>query len=191
MRRPLTRRTAAVAAPVLAACAVLATAAGAVALLGSGRAVDAAAVVALLAVAAAAAATTATALVVRRRLGELRHLPDLGRRFVTNHDHGTVTGLSEEPGTLTVHLACEQVQTVVMDESGAPDHLEPASTEPTRWQLSTARLAPEQVRRLKRMLQPGTDASVTVMGTVGIAGPVGRRWRLTTPDGLTISAGRG
>lgn len=181
-------RAASLLLPVAAAAGVLIAGGAAVALLGEARAVALAAVLALLAVAVAGAAATALALVVRRRLGELRHLPDLGRRYVTHLDHGTVTQLSEGPGELTVHLSCTSGQTIVLDESGAPDHVTSGAPDLTRWRLSTARLRPEQLARLRAMLAPGTDASVVASGVVQLAGPVQREWRLTTPDGLSVSA---
>src|SRR4051794_1048904 len=55
-------------------------------------------ILALLVIAAGAAAVGSLAFVLRRRLAELKHLPDLGCAFVTNHEDGLVTALLRDDG---------------------------------------------------------------------------------------------
>ncbi|HEY1133232.1 MAG TPA: hypothetical protein VGE77_01525 [Nocardioides sp.] len=178
-------------APAAAAVAVLVAGGVGVLLAGPEHMAEVAGVVALLTLAGAAAAVTSLALMARRRLGELQHLPDLGRKFVTHHEHGRVMRVVEGEGHLEVHLASEQVQTVALDEAGAPDHMTAGAAETSRWRMSTSRLTPPQVAALKERLTAESEITVVSSGVVALTGPVEKAWRLTSSDGLVISSGRG
>ncbi|MDT9592347.1 hypothetical protein RDV89_04675 [Nocardioides zeae] len=185
-------RTRAGAAAAGAAVAVLLAAALAVGVLGPDRAVQAAAFLALLGLACAAAAAAAALTVLRRRLGELRHLPDLGRRFVTHHDRAHVTAVREEGDHLVVDVASEQVQTVVLDEAGAPDHVGEEHVATSQWRMPTGRLSQDERGRVRRLLAADPEVNVVAEGVVGLAGPVEQSWQLRTANGLVLRAkGRG
>ncbi len=177
-------------APLAAALAVLVAGGVGVLLAGPEHMAEVAGVVALLTLAGAAAAVTSLSLMARRRLSELQHLPDLGRRFVTHHEHGRVVRVTEGQGHLVVHLASEQVQTIVMDEAGAPDHMTAGAAETSSWRMSTARLTPPQVAALKEKLTTDDEVTVVSSGVVALTGPVERSWRLTSSNGLVVSSGR-
>lgn len=152
--------------------------------------VNLAALAALLAVVVAAAGATALALVLRRRLRELRHLPDLGRHFVTRHEQARVTGISHEGGGLTLHLASAEVETMVLDESGTPDHVTGGGAGTSRWRIpASAGLSAQQAGSVEALLTDATPVRVVSSGVVGLAGPVATGWRLEAGNGLVLSSG--
>ncbi|MCL8024186.1 hypothetical protein [Nocardioides bruguierae] len=174
--------------PVAVALLVLSTGLAATVLLGIGNALVVAAFLALLAVAALAAAGTALALVLRRRLAEMRHLPDLGRHFVTSHEHGRVTDISSEGGGMTLHVAADEVQTMVMDEQGAPDHVSGGGAGTSAWRIpAQAHLSPEQRRVVQQLVADRVPVRVVSSGVVGLGGPVAQGWRLEAGNGLVLS----
>ncbi|TIC81902.1 hypothetical protein [Nocardioides sp. GY 10127] len=174
--------------PVLAAMAVLGVGAASVVVLGVGGSLVVAAFLALLAVAALAAAGTALALVLARRLGEMRHLPDLGRKFVTSHEHGRVTDISAERGGLTLHVASDEVQTMVLDEQGAPDHVSGGGAATSAWRIpAESRLTPEQRRVVQQLVADKVPVRVVSSGVVSLTGPVATGWRLEAGNGLVLS----
>ncbi|MFT4082712.1 MAG: hypothetical protein QM638_09010 [Nocardioides sp.] len=167
--------------------AVIAAGVVPVLLLGIDGAARLAGVLALLAVAAAAASLTAAGLVLRHRLGELRHLPDLGRRYVTRHEGGRVTGISRDEQGLVIHLLADDVQTMVLDEDGAPDHVVDGHAGVSQWRIPAAALGPERTHALESLLADGTPVRAVASGVIGLAGPMTMSWRLEAGNGLVVS----
>lgn len=144
----------------------------------------------LLAVVLAVGAVAALALLLRRRLREMRHLPDLGRRFVTRHEEARVTGISHEGGGVTLHVASGDVQTMVLDEGGAPDHVTAGAARTSSWRIpATARLSEQQAGSVQALLAEATPVRIVSSGVVGLAGPVATGWRLEASNGLVLSSG--
>jgi hypothetical protein len=142
----------------------------------------------LLAVGLALTAVAALALMARRRLRELRHLPDLGRHYVTRHEQARVTGISREGGGLTLHLASAEVQTMVLDESGTPDHVTDGVPGTSQWRIpAAARLSAQQAGSVEALVTDATPGRVVSSGVVGLAGPVATSWRLEAGNGLVLS----
>lgn len=175
-------------APLVAFALVVAVGAAAVLVLGVDAAARLAGAVALIAVAAAAAAATALTLTLRRRLAELRHLPDLGRRFVTRHEHGRLTGVTHDEHGVVLHLASADVHTVVLDELGTPDHMT-TGMGTSQWRIPRAALDAERLEGLEALVAHSVPVRVVVSGVVGLAGPVPSSWRLVARNGLVVSAG--
>ncbi|MEI5671891.1 MULTISPECIES: hypothetical protein [unclassified Nocardioides] len=176
--------------PVLTLVGVLAAGVLTVGLLGVDTSLRVAGAAVLLAVALAAAGVAAASLVLRRRLGELRHLPDLGRHFVTRHEGARVTGISHDEGGVTLLVASEEVQTMVLDESGTPDHVSGGGPGTSRWRIpGTARLSDAQAGSVEALLTEATPVRVVSSGVVGLAGPVATGWRLEARNGLVLSSG--
>jgi hypothetical protein len=145
--------------------------------------------VALLVIAAGAAAVGALALVLRRRLAELKHLPDLGRPFVTNHEAGLVTGLVRDVGgNVVLEVTSEARQTIVMDEDGAPEHISAGGSGVVQLPIPGSSVAePEVLHRLEALLTQKVPVRLVSEGVVALSGPVLRKWRLEAKDGLVLT----
>ncbi|MBZ5737998.1 hypothetical protein [Nocardioides mangrovi] len=141
---------------------------------------------ALLVLTAAAVCVAAAAVVARRRLRELRHLPDLGRRFETRHEAGHITEITKQGDRISILVDSADVSTTVLDEQGTPDHVGPSHPERSRWQVSG--LSVDHLARLAGTAEAHGDVRVVSTGVVGIAGPVTAEWRLETADGMVLTA---
>jgi len=182
------RRTAAVLAA--GACVAL-CAAGALAARDTGdallRLVE---VLALLLAACAATAVAALALVLRRRLLELRHLPDLGRPYVVHHEDALVTGLLRDGhGDVVLEVVSGGHQTVVLDEDGIPDRVASGGASSTRWRLpGSAHADVEDLLRLDALLTEQVPVRLVCEGVVALTGPELRAWRLEAANGVVVGA---
>jgi len=146
-------------------------------------------VVALLVIALGVAAIGALALVLRRRLAELRHLPDLGRPFVTSHEDGVVTGLLRDAaGNLVLEVASDARQTVVLDESGAPDHVSAAGATVVQLPIpGSSDPEPEALFHLEMLVSQRVPVRLVSEGVIALTGPVLVKWRLEAEDGLVVT----
>jgi hypothetical protein len=145
--------------------------------------------VALLVIAGGAAAVGALALVLRRRLAELRHLPDLGRPFVTNHEDGLVTSvLRDSAGNLVLEVASEARQTIVMDEGGAPDHMSAAGATIVQLPVpGSSNSEPEVLHVLENLVSQRVPVRLISEGVIALTGPVLVKWRLEAEDGVVVT----
>lgn len=172
--------------PALLFLGVLAAGAAVPLLIGVSGTLQLIGVVALLALAFAAASVAAAALVVRRRLGELQHLPDLGRRFVTRYEQARIVGLTRDGRGVSIVVDSDQVSTVVLDEQGTPDHIAPSVAGTSRWHVDG--LDVEHLARLQGTAAEHGQVTVMATGMVGLTGPVPVEWRLETADGMVLTA---
>lgn len=176
--------------PALAGAALVSAAGVGVVTVGLASTVTLAAGLALVMVAALAAAATGVALVLRRRLREMRYLPDLGRRVVTHHERARVTAVTADGGAVVLHVAADDIQRIVLDEFGAPDQIDTGRMGVSTWRIPRAALRPEQVQQLERLSTDGGPIHVVSDAVVGLAGPVETGWRLNADNGTEIRAGR-
>ncbi len=167
---------------------------GAVVLLGVqygvGTLLAAAGFAALILLALGVAALGSLALVVRRRLKQLTHLPDLGRPYVTHHEDGIVTGLLHDAaGNLVLEVAAGARQTVVMDEQGAPDHVTSAGATTSRWRLpGSAGAGAEDLGRFEALRREHVPVRLVSEGVVALTGPMMTSWRLEADNGLVVQS---
>jgi hypothetical protein len=170
--------------------ALLAGAALGIGQIGLGTVLNVAGAVALLIIAVAAAAVGALALMLRRRLAELKHLPDLGRRYVTDHEEGRVTNVfTDGAGNLVLEVSTEARQTVVMDENGAPDHVSSDGAAIVQLPIpGSAGVEPEILHRLEALHTDNVPVRLSSEGLVALTGPVLITWRLEAEDGLVVTS---
>lgn len=170
--------------------AILVAAVAGTAQIGLDTVLRVAGAVALLVIAVAAAAVGSLALVVRRRLAELKHLPDLGRPFVTNHEDGLVTGLLRDGGgNVVLEVTSEARQTIVMDENGAPEHMSSGGTAVVQLPIpGSAGVEPDVLQRLELLFTKKVPVRLVSEGVVALSGPVPNKWRLEAEDGLVVTS---
>lgn len=146
--------------------------------------------IALLIIALGTAAVGALALMLRRRLAELRHLPDLGRPYVTNHEDGMVTALSrDDAGNVVLEVTSEARQTIVLDENGSPEHMTAGGTTVLQLPIpGTSDAGPEVVQRLEALFSQKVPVRLESRGVVALTGPVLNTWRLEAEDGLVVTS---
>jgi hypothetical protein len=161
-----------------------------IAQIGMATVLQVAGAIALLIVAAGAAAVGALALVLRRRLAELKHLPDLGRPFVTNHEGGLVTGLLRDGGgNVVLEVTSDARQTIVLDEDGAPDHMSAGGSAVLQLPIPGSSAAePEVMHRLESLFTHKVPVRLISEGVVALSGPVLSKWRLEAEDGLVVTS---
>jgi hypothetical protein len=168
----------------------LAGAAFGVSQIGLDTALRIAGAVALLVIALGVAAVGALAMMLRRRLAELRHLPDLGRPYVTNHEGGLVTALSRDSaGNVVLEVTSKERQTIVLDDNGAPEHM--TADGATIVQLpvpGSSDAAPEVLDRLEVLFTQNVPVRLESRGVVALTGPVLNSWRLEAADGLVVTS---
>lgn len=147
---------------------------------------------ALVLVGLGSAALGALALVVRRRLQELRHLPDLGRPFVTTHEDGRLVALGRTPsGDVVLEVTSGSRQTVVLDEQGAPDHVSAGGPTTSSWPVTGSAAADaEQLLPLDALLHEQVPVRVVSEGVVTLTGPATTAWRLEAANGLVVTSAR-
>src|SRR5689334_3143573 len=162
----------------------------AIAQIGMATVLQVAGAIALLIVAAGAAAVGALAMVLRRRLAELKHLPDLGRGFVTNHEGGLVTGLLRDGGgNVVLEVTSDARQTIVLDEDGAPDHMSAGGSAVLQLPIPGSSAAePEVLHRLESLFTHQVPVRLVSEGVVALSGPVLSKWRLEAEDGLVVTS---
>jgi hypothetical protein len=146
--------------------------------------------VALLVIALGAAAVGGLALVLRRRLAELKYLPDLGRPYLTDHEDGRVTGLLRDgTGNLVLEVTSGARQTVVLDENGSPEHIEAGGASVVQLPLpGSADAEPEVLRQLEALREDKVPVRLVSRGVVALAGPVQTTWRLEAASGLVVTS---
>jgi hypothetical protein len=172
------------------AVVVLAAAVVGIGSIGLDTAVQVAGAVALLLIAFGAAAVGGLALVLRRRLAELRHLPDLGRSYVTNHEDGRVTAISRDgAGNVVLEVSSQARQTIVMDDDGAPEHMDAGGAAIVQLPIpGSAGAEPEVVERLEALFTSKVPVRLVSEGMVALTGPVLKTWRLEAEDGLVVTS---
>lgn len=146
--------------------------------LGVDGALRLAGALALMACASVAASVAALSMVLRRRLGELRHLPDLGRRFETHHDGVHLTDITTTADGTVALLATDSARTVVLDESGTPDQVRCEGPGDLKCAVSNT-----DARRLQHAAEAGAVVTLTTTGVIGLTGPVCTGWRIQTAPG--------
>jgi hypothetical protein len=173
----------------IAIAAVLAGAAFGIGQIGIDTVLRVAGAVSLLIIALGAASVGALALMLRRRLAELRHLPDLGRMYVTNHEDGLVTGLLRDGvGNVVLEVTSEAQQTIMMDENGAPEHMTAGGATMVHLPIpGSADAGPEVLHRLEDLFIQQVPVRLESRGMVGLTGPMLDSWRLEAEDGLVVS----
>jgi hypothetical protein len=176
--------------PRMALAALLIAAAFGIGQIGINTVLQVAGAVALLIIAVGAAAVGSLALMLRRRLAELKHLPDLGRPYVTNHEGGRVTNLlRDRSGNVVLEVASDARQTIVMDENGAPEHMTAGGAAIVKLPIpGSAAAEPEVLSRLQSLCTEQVPVRVVSEGLVALAGPVLSTWRLETEDGLVVTS---
>lgn len=176
--------------PRLAIAVFLAAAAFGIGQIGIDTVLRVAGAVALLVIALAAAAVGGLALMLRRRLAELKHLPDLGRAFVTQHEGGRVTDLLRDAlGNVVLEVTSDARQTVVLDENGAPEHVSAGGAGIVRLPIPGSSGAdPEVLNRLEALLSRRVPVSLVSEGRVALTGPQLATWRLEAEDGLVVTS---
>jgi hypothetical protein len=184
------RRNRGAVAPRIGIAAIIAGAAFGIGQVGIDTVLRVAGAVALLIIALGAAAVGALALMLRRRLAELRHLPDLGRAYVTNHEDGLVTGmLRDGAGNVVLEVTSEAQQTIMMDENGAPDHMTAGGAAIVQLPIpGSADAEPEVLHRLEDLFTQKVPVRLESRGMVGLTGPMLNAWRLEAEDGLVVSS---
>lgn len=145
---------------------------------------------ALVLVGIGAAAVAALALVLRRRLAELRHLPDLGRAFVTTHEEGRLVSVRRGPtGDVVLEVSSGSRQTVVLDDDGAPDHVSAGGATTSFWVVSgSADADADRVLPLSELIRDGVPVRVVSEGVVTLTGPLTTAWRLEAANGLLLAS---
>lgn len=176
--------------PPILITAILAAAVLAIDQAGLDNVLRVAEAIALFVIALGAVAVGSLALMVRRRLAELRHLPDLGRPFVTNHEDGLVTGfLRDDNGNVVLEVTSEAQQTIVLDDSGAPDHMSAGGTAILKLPIpGSVAVAPDILHRLEALCTQKVPVRLVSEGVVALSGPVPSKWRLEAEDGLIVSS---
>jgi hypothetical protein len=176
--------------PRMALAALLIAVAFGIGQIGIDTVLQVAGAVALLIIAVGAAAVGSLALMLRRRLAELRHLPDLGRPYVTNHEGGRVTNLlRDRSGNVVLEVASDARQTIVMDENGAPEHMTAGGAAIVQLPIpGSAAAEPEVLSRLQSLCAEQVPVRLISEGLVSLTGPVLSTWRLETEDGLVVTS---
>jgi len=184
------RRNRRAVAPRIGIAAIIAGAAFGIGQIGIDTVLRVAGAIALLIIALGAAAVGALALMLRRRLAELRHLPDLGRAYVTNHEDGLVTGmLRDGAGNVVLEVTSEAQQTIMMDENGAPEHMTAGGATIVQLPIpGTADAGPEVLHRLEDLFTQKVPVRLESRGMVGLTGPMLNTWRLEAEDGLVVTS---
>lgn len=184
------RRAERVAAAACATTVLLFAAALAAAQVSLHGLVLAAVLAAALLVGLAALSLLMLALVARRRLRELRHLPDLGRRFVTHHDHVQVRGVVRDPsGDLVLEVSSLASHTVLLDDEGMPDRISAGGPTITRWRVhGSAQLDESVVLALGQLQDQDELPELVSHGVVTLLGPVPLSWCLQA-GGLVVQSG--
>jgi hypothetical protein len=184
------RRNRSAVVPRVLIAAALTSAALGVGQIGLSTVLQVAGAVALLVIALGAAAVGALALMLRRRLAELRHLPDLGRPYVTNHEDGMVTALSRDGvGNVVLEVTSEARQTIVLDENGSPEHMTAGGTTVLQLPIpGSSDAGPEVVQRLEALFSQQVPVRLESRGVVALTGPVLSTWRLEAEDGLVVTS---
>lgn len=143
-----------------------------------------AALTALLVTGLGVAATAAPGVdaLLRRRRGQLRHLPDLGNRFVTSHDHARITGVAATPDGLVATVTSDASHTVVLNHDGTPEH---ASTGRTR--TFDCAVSAQHLDELQPLIAAGTPLRITTTGLVALTGQVPTSWRIEPVDGHPLA----
>lgn len=137
-----------------------------------------------------AAAVGALALVLRRRLKEIRHLPDLGRRFVTTHEDARLVALRRSSiGDVLLDISSGSRQTVVLDEDGSPDHVSASGPTTSSWAVAgSAAAQSDQLGPLNVLVTDQVPVRVVSEGVVTLAGPLTTSWRLEADNGLMLTS---
>ena len=176
--------------PRMALAALLIAAAFGIGQIGINTVLQVAGAVALLIIAVGAAAVGSLALMLRRRLAELKHLPDLGRPYVTNHEGGRVTNLlRDRSGNVVLEVASDARQTIVMGENGGPEHMTAGGAAIVQLPIpGSAAAEPEVLSRLQSLCTEQVPVRVVSEGLVALTGPVLSTWRLETEDGLVVTS---
>lgn len=147
-------------------------------------------VLALLLIAGGAVAVGSLAVVLNRRLRELRHLPDLGRTYVTNHEDGLVTGLLRDgSGYVVLQVTSAARQTIVLDEDGAPDHVTSGGAAISQWRIpESLDTEPEVLQRIEALFVDKVPVRLVSEGIVALSGPAVSGWRLEADNGLILTS---
>ncbi|MCW2848656.1 MAG: hypothetical protein JWR90_2630 [Marmoricola sp.] len=161
-----------------------------VAVLGLGTTLQVAGVLALLVIAFGAAALGTLALVLRRRLAELKHLPDLGQGFVTHHQPAVVTSVGRaDSGDVMIEISSTSQETMLLDETGAPDQVRQQDGGRSAWRImGSAGMVPDDLERLRSLQQDQVPVRVVSRGMVALTGPVATSWRLQADNGVVVES---
>lgn len=161
-----------------------------VAVLGLSTTLQVAGVLALLVIALGAASLGALALVLRRRLGELKHLPDLGQGFVTHHQPAVVTSVGRgDSGDVMIEIASTSQETMLLDETGAPDQVRQQDGGRSAWRIKgSAGMGPDDLARLHGLHLDQVPVRVVSKGVVALTGPVATSWRLQADNGVVVES---